>query len=252
MNQNTEVPQDWEHINCPVCDHDAFTPMFELKGEQFVRCNHCQLAMINPRPVYAQVAETYDQDYSQGYSLKTEKKLKRARRWVKRVQSDFVKSGRWLDIGCSIGIAVRAAKDAGFEAHGIEVEGWGLDYGRQELGLENLVQGMVEEHGYPDAWFDVISMYEVIEHVPDLNRFVAELKRILKPGGVLDIRTPDIGHWRVPKDLPSWDAIKPSEHLYYFTSDTLSKLLARHGLNVVKKRLSLKPGLHVYAQHARI
>ncbi len=246
---STDTAVEWDRIDCPICGGDQFSLMFELKGEQFVRCNDCQLALINPRPVYTQVAETYDEGYSQGYSLKTEKKLKRARRWIQRVKSRYVGSGRWLDIGCSIGIAVRAAKDAGFEAHGIEVEAWGLEYGRTQLGLDNLVQGLIEEHGYADDYFDVISMYEVIEHVPDLNRFVAELKRILRPGGVIDIRTPDIGHWRVPKDLPSWDAIKPSEHLYYFTYQTLSRLLEKHGLTIVKKRLGMKPGLHVYAQH---
>ena len=146
---------------------------------------------------------------------------------------------------------VKAATEAGYEAWGVDIEAGGIAYGENQLGLSRLACGTLEEQRYPDAFFDVISAYDVIEHVPDLNRFVAELARILAPGGVIDIGTPDLGHWRVPRRLAEWQELKPSEHLYYFTRRTLGRLLARHGLAIRRKRLALKPGLKVQVGHAR-
>ncbi|MBM2830311.1 MAG: hypothetical protein HW411_1101 [Gammaproteobacteria bacterium] len=240
----------WEMISCPVCGSESFTPLFQKQNEPFVRCESCMLVLINPRPAHNQVLHTYDHDYSEHYAIKGEKKLRRCRRWVNRVRKRYGQDGRWLDIGCSVGFVVMAAGEAGFEGHGIDVESWGIEYGRKNFHLQNLRCGTLEEQHYPDHYFKVISLYDVIEHVPDLNTLVAEIKRILAPGGVIDIITPDIGHWRVPRSLENWGEIKPSEHLYYFNRRTLSRLLQKHGLEIVKKRFNTKPALRVYVQHS--
>lgn len=246
--QAQAAPAGWESIDCPVCGGQASTPLFELKGEPFVRCSGCGLMLINPRPVHSKVVRTYDASYSAGYAAKLQRKLRRVRRWVRRVRRRYG-GERWLDVGCSIGTVCYAARELGYEAWGIDVEPWGIEFARTELGLTHMDCGLIEERGYPDASFDVISLYDVIEHVPDLNRFCAELKRILRPHGVIDLRTPDVGHWRVPSPLQTWDAVKPSEHLYYFNAETLARLLRRHGLSIERRRLSLKPGLNAYVRH---
>lgn len=240
----------WEKIDCPVCGSTSFTQLFEKNGEPFVKCDICTLVLINPRPVHARVLDTYDHEYSGQYAHKGEKKLRRCRRWVNRVKRGYMDHGRWLDVGCSVGFVVQAADEAGFEGHGVDVEGWGIKYGRDHLQLKNLQQGSLEEQNYPDAFFSVISLYDVIEHVPDLNRLAQELRRILAADGVIDIITPDIGHWRTPGMLSTWNEIKPSEHLYYFNINTLSQLLEKNGFKVVKKRFHMKPSLRVYVKHA--
>ncbi len=241
----------WEKIDCPVCDSTDFNHLFEKGGEPFVRCAGCGLMMINPRPVYDEhVINTYDEDYSRFYLAKARKKVRRFTRWVRRVQRFGKRGGRWLDVGCSAGFVLEAAMRRGFEVHGIDVEAHGVRAARERLGIDTVQQGFLEQAGYPDGYFDVISMYDVIEHIPTINDFLAELKRILAPDGLIDISTPDVGHWRVPRDLRSWAAVIPSEHLYNFDYHTLRRLLARHGLKVVKRRFNLKPGLKVYATHA--
>jgi 2-polyprenyl-3-methyl-5-hydroxy-6-metoxy-1,4-benzoquinol methylase len=230
-----------------VCDGADFRHLFDKAGEPFVRCIVCALTFINPRPPFASIRNHYDAAYSASYTRKAEAKIIRARKRVARIGRD---SGRWLDVGCSAGFVVKAATEAGFETFGVDIEADGIAYGRDTLGLSRLACGVLEEQRYPAAYFDVISVYDVIEHVPDLNRFVAELARILAPGGVIDIGTPDIGHWRVPRKLALWNELKPSEHLYYFNRRTLGRLLARHGLRIVRKRLAFKPGLKVLVTHA--
>jgi 2-polyprenyl-3-methyl-5-hydroxy-6-metoxy-1,4-benzoquinol methylase len=240
----------WDRIACPVCGGEDFAPLFAKDGEPFVRCTGCTLTLINPRRPFAEIRAGYDAAYSAGYTRKADKKLRRARRRVRRLTREFDLGGRWLDVGCSAGFVVRAAADAGFEAHGVDIETAGIAYGRATLGLDHLREGLLHEQAYPDGWFDAISCYDVIEHVPDLHAFVAELARILAPHGVLDLGTPDIGHWRVPRALETWGELKPSEHLYYFDRHTLARLLAPHGLVVERVRFALKPGLKVCVRHA--
>lgn len=240
---------DWETIACPVCAGEKFQPLFEKNNEPFVQCDGCQLVLINPRPVFGQVLNTYTDDYSRAYAKKSEKKIRRSLKRVKLLSKLLPERGRWLDVGCSAGFVVRAANDCGFEGWGVDVEPWGIKYGGEQLGLQHLYEGMLEEQGFPDAHFQAISLYDVIEHVPDLNRLVSELSRLLSADGLVDIVTPDIGHWRVTRPLSEWKEIKPSEHLYYFSERTLDRLLHKHGLRIIKKRISLKSSMKVVVAH---
>ena len=235
-----------ETIDCPVCTGHSFSPLFTKQEESFVSCDGCGLMLINPPPEMQQVEQTYDSDYSDHYIKKADKKLKRCRQWVARVKKRYQQSGRWLDVGCSAGFVVAAAKQAGFDAFGVEVEAAAVRYASGVLKLANVRVGTLEEQNYPDQHFDVISMYDVIEHVPDLNRVVAELRRIIKPDGVIEIRTPDLRHWQTPKDLSDWKEVKPSEHLYYFDAKTLTQLFANHELKLKKRRRMFKPALDMF------
>lgn len=240
------LPDGFETIACPVCDGARFAPLFEKAGEPFVRCEGCRLVLINPRPPAPAVAATYDARYSGNYIEKAAKKRLRCRRWVARIARSGAQGGRWLDVGCSAGFVLAAAEEAGFEAWGVELEAAAVRFGREQLGLTNIVCGTLEAQHYPARHFDVISMYDVIEHVPDLNAVVAELARILRPGGVIEIRTPDVAHWRTPRNLATWREVKPSEHLYYFSARTLGRLFARHRLALRRRRMMLKPALDCF------
>lgn len=237
---------DRAELPCPVCAGRRFEHLFVLAEENFVRCHGCTLMMINPPPHLSTSAATYDETYSQGYITKADKKLKRCRRWVAQMRRRYVSTGRWLDVGCSAGFVVKAASAAGFDAHGVEVEPAAVAYGRDTLDLKNLRCGYLEDQAYDTGSFDVISLYDVIEHVPDLNRIIAELHRILALNGVVEIRTPNVAHWKTPRDLSTWKEVKPSEHLYYFSARTLTELFKNHGFRVRHKRFMLKPALDMF------
>lgn len=243
-----KVIEQWDKIACPICNSTAFNSLFTKDDEPFVECQQCSLTMINPRPRYANIFKGYTREYSQGYINKKDKKIRRAKRRVRKMKK-IIPEGRWLDIGCSAGFILSIARTANYDTYGIEIDPLGVKHAREVLGLDNIFQGRFEEHRFDDNFFDIITMYDVIEHVQDLNEIVKELKRILNKNGVIEIWTPDIGHWRVPKSLIEWEAIKPSEHLYYFNKKTLSMILHKHGLKIIRKRFSLKPGLQVFVTH---
>lgn len=239
----------WEMLDCPICKTHHFVELFKKEGEPISKCKDCGFIMINPRPSYEQILQTYEPRYSQAYSNKQASKRRRSAHWANQARR-FVSSGRWLDIGCSSGYMVEAAKNANFDAHGVDLESWGIEYAKKELGLEKIFLGQLEDQKFPANHFQVISAYEVIEHVPDLHRFVGEIKRLLAPDGILVIHTPDVGHWRRTRPLQNWGAVLPSEHLYYFNKKTLGLLLEQHGLIVKKWGFNLKPGLRAYIGHA--
>ena len=240
-----------ETIDCPVCGCREFEPLFEKSGESFVQCRQCALVLINPRPVYEQILAGYDADYSRSYTDKADKKMHRARKRVARVISYAgITHGQWLDVGCSAGFVLAAARDAGFEVTGTDVEVAALAYARDTLDIDSVFCGPVEEQNLPAGAFDIVSLFDVIEHVRDLNALMSSLKSLLAPNGLIEIRTPDVGHWRVPRQLANWQEIKPSEHLYYFSKQTLARLCEAHGFVIEHARFGLKPALDVFLRHA--
>jgi len=85
----------------------------------------------------------------------------------------------------------------------------------------------------PSSHFDVITLWDVIEHLPDPDVVLAETRRLLKPGGRLVITTGDIGSAYARRRGARWHLLAPPWHLYYFSQHTLRKLAAKAGLEVV-------------------
>ena len=94
----------------------------------------------------------------------------------------------------------------------------------------------------PDP-FDVVYSSEVIEHVPDVRSFARTIARLLRPGGVLYITTPDLTHWSQPRDLHRRSGFGPPAHCVYFTPQSLIGLLDGAGFDLVRRRLAFKPGI---------
>jgi len=233
---------------CPVCKGEQFQELFYLQEESFVKCRTCNLVQINPLPTDEKIIDTYSEQYSQIYIKKAHKKLKRAERNVKRIKKLTPNGNRWLDLGCSAGFMVKAINQYGYEGYGLDIDGKAIEYGRDTLNLRNLICSSSNTLPYKDNFFDVISAYDVIEHSINLENFIREICRILKPGGIFDIITPDVGHWSVPSNLRKWKEIKPSEHLYYFCYKNLDRLLQNFEMKIIRKRFTFKSSLKVTAQ----
>jgi len=232
-----------EYINCDLCQIDDSRHLFESPDSRVVQCNRCGLIFINPRLKQESEKEAYADDYTLGYIAKQASKRRRARRIVKRI-SRFKKGGRFLDIGCSAGFILEAARNRGFEPYGVEIAPDALKYAKEKLGLQ-VNNGYIEEARFPDSFFDVITAYSVLEHVLYPTKFLQEMERILKDDGLIEIWTPDIGHRRAKKMGLNWPAFIPG-HLWFFTLETLGKILNKAGLQIYKNRFSFKDGLRVY------
>jgi SAM-dependent methyltransferase len=143
---------------------------------------------------------------------------------------------RLLDIGCAHGFMLDAARQRGWEVVGIEISPAASTARARGF---TVYDRPLEQVNLPGGSFDVITAIDVIEHVPDVRRFTLELYRILKPGGVLLIVTPDVGSSTAKIMKNAWPHYK-QEHLGYFTKGSLSMLLRRSGLTVRSIRCGRK------------
>lgn len=137
-------------------------------------------------------------------------------------------TGRLLDVGYGNGQFLVAARDMGWHAAGTELSEVAHQHAR-ELGLEVFL-GDLHEAKFPEESFDVVRMEEVIEHLPDPVDSLKEVRRVLRPGGVLYLTTPNFNSLNQLLLGASWSVFDPG-HLHYFTPRSLQLALTRAGFD---------------------
>lgn len=238
--------------SCPVCGCRSCRDFVTHQEIDLFSCADCGTVFMHPLPTAEEVTGIYDDSYdgaTAGYFAKVDKKIRRSRRRM-RYLSHFVQGGAFLDVGCNGGFMVEAARERGFDAHGLDIDGVSIAYARRHYPKNAFFHGTVEDlAATPEApRFDLVYCSEVIEHLPDVQGFAAAVAVLLRPGGVFFVTTPDISHWRRPRDLLAWDAFCPPSHCIYFNPGSLRLLLERHGLRVLRRRLAFKPGIKLICQ----
>ncbi len=239
--------------HCPVCDGAEQVFEISARGHDLYRCGVCATVYVHGLPSNAEVAAGYDDSYdgaTTGYFAKVDKKMRRSRGRIRALKKLVPSGARFLDVGCNGGFVVEAAREAGLDAWGLEVDNVSLAYAREHYPKNNYFLGLVESF-QPDQGFDLIYTSEVIEHVSDVRPFMAAIVRLLNPGGVVYVTTPDISHWRRPRDLDTWDGFNPPVHCVYFNPNSMRLLLESMGLEVVKKLSAFKPGMKFIARKPR-
>jgi len=140
--------------------------------------------------------------------------------------------GRILDIGSHAGFFLASARARGWQPYGVDIEELSTGYARRKFGLE-IFRGELAEAKFPDGYFKAVTCWHLLEHIPDPLLLLKEIRRILQKDGLLALETPNLAGRRFKKLNSDWDQIKPRAHLYYFTKDTLAKLLERAGFKVL-------------------
>ncbi|OGV83911.1 MAG: hypothetical protein A2340_11655, partial [Lentisphaerae bacterium RIFOXYB12_FULL_60_10] len=136
-----------------------------------------------------------------------------------------------LDVGTASGLLPAVAKRRGLDAVGLDISEYACTQARAQLGI-HAVCGTLLNHPFHAGDFDIITMMDVIEHLPQPRPAVAEAARLLKPEGLLAIMTPNFSSHRVWGDR--WHGYQASyEHLYYFNRKGLSRLLMDTGFQVL-------------------
>lgn len=229
---------------CPLC-RASFQPDAHVRwrkdGFDIVRCPSCALLFRSQLPTVDDLAEIYAVDYfkggdAQGYLdyVADEDVHRLAARRRLDLLARFVGPGALLDVGTAAGFFVDEARAYGWEARGIDVADSMLEWGRRELGAE-LAHGTLADVDVPSGSLDAVTMWDYLEHSLDP---VADLERahdLLRTGGVLALSTGD-GDAPVARLSGSrWHLLTPRHHNYFFTEQTLRRLLDQTGFD----RLSL-------------
>ena len=242
---------------CQVCDSTERRLFIVHDGRELFRCAACGLVYLDPMPTAEEIAALYTDAYrgaSDGYFRKTGAKMRRSRRRARALARLAPDSGSGrprglLDVGANGGFMVEAARELGFEAVGLDIDPVSVEFARTSFAANRFHLSTVEQFGATEpAVFDAVYCSEVIEHVTDANAFVGAIARLMRPGAVLYLTTPDIGHWRRPGNITAWDGFCPPAHCLYFSPASLGRLLARHGLRTVRRRFAWKPGIKLIAR----
>jgi 2-polyprenyl-3-methyl-5-hydroxy-6-metoxy-1,4-benzoquinol methylase len=230
-----------EVSNCPLCGSHA-TPAFSEPPYTVLRCDACGLGFVSPRRTPEGLVALYDDDYwrsgspkSHGYhDYRADEPLylRTFRRRVDYALRDGPRSGRALDVGCAAGFCMAILRERGFDVHGVEVSPAIAAHAIGHFGFDTVHIGPIETSGHEDRSFDLITMWDVVEHVPDPRALLTTARSLIRDDGRLVIETQDIDS-RFARTLgPRWHHYKHAEHIYHFTPSTVTSLLASAGFVV--------------------
>ena len=220
---------------CALCPRALTRPLFHVDGALIVRCAGCGLVRQDTRPIA--VAATYGAAYyttddpKGGYSnyvLDAETNRRTFRRRLRAIEGRLGRRGRLLDIGAALGDLVLEATAAGWDAVGVELSAYAASRAR-ERGAR-VRTGTIEEAAYRDAAFDVVTVHDSLEHLTDPIGTLREVRRVLRPGGLVHLVTPNVGGLQARLFGRRWYHYKPGEHLFYFAPETLRRSVERAGL----------------------
>ncbi len=230
---------------CVICGETSGKPVWREQDVSVVRCGGCGL-------VYTDLEETIAETF---WKEPRPEKLDRedfywdtARAGVyEEVLSLLAPSPadargrRVLDVGCGKGYFLHRAAARGFEPWGRELSPHAVRFARDRLGLPNVTQGRIEDAGYPKGFFHAITLWDVIEHLPDPGPVLGAAADLLAPEGILFVQTPNITfhlpYAHAKRALAFMPRFKRSRkhllearhHLVQFSRATLSRMLARSG-----------------------
>jgi SAM-dependent methyltransferase len=214
----------------------------------FRRCAGCGAVHVDPLPDAALLGRFYAQYHgSGGYAAKGPKKIRRALRRITGLRR-AVAGRSFLDIGCNLGFAVEAARQAGFAATGIDIDADAVAAAARQFPQCAFHAADIATTAARGRRFDLVQCAEVLEHVGQVQTFAAALAALVSDGGLLYLTTPDAGHWRVRHRFLTWPEVKPPEHIRWYTKTALRHVFEAAGFRVERFRLNLKPGIRMLAR----
>lgn len=239
----------FEVVPCPLCGSDEAYPVLQWRTRRMVRCDRCSLLYRNPRPTASDIREAYGAERT---SLEEEERVgdRRSHQFHRFFDIFPNRPGRLLDIGCGYGFFLKMAKERGWEAVGIDLDPKGIAYAKEHLQV-NALLGDLRDVDFPDGSFDLVTLWNVIECVPDPVEALRQARRVLKWGGTIFIRTQNEAwqhfSFRLTSLLPrlGWRRLFEKNpfptfvfHMSSFSRSTLRRLIEQAGFEPLSIRNS--------------
>ena len=225
---------------CECCGGTHHERIATKRGYPLRRCRDCGVVFVSPAPTAGQLDALYQK--SAGYFATAQTDLTSIPResalWLDNVLIKHgIASGKFLDVGCANGALIHSMRGLGWDVSGVDVNGDAVEIARKHN--LNCTVGTLESASFPDNAFDVVYLGDVIEHVPSPRRTLAEVRRILRPRGLVVLRTPNARCGFAALTLAaarvmrcSWAHSEAPYHLHEFTRKSLRVLLESLGFHV--------------------
>jgi len=234
-----------ESVTCQICGstetrliQDTHVSLNSTAIE-LVKCVQCGLVYLNPQPVDEEIRQLYSDDYFiQWYSSEEKREFSKKFFHTLFAHNQLMTNGRGrlLDVGCGMGFFLEVAREWSWDVKGVEISPYASEHCREKMGLD-VHTGTLESAEYESGEFDVITAFDVLEHLTDLPGFLSSVRRILKKDGrflviVPNYDSPVFQLDRIICGLKKAPMPNIPEHLTYFRSDTLEKLFQTNELRV--------------------
>jgi 2-polyprenyl-3-methyl-5-hydroxy-6-metoxy-1,4-benzoquinol methylase len=238
-----------EKVLCFRC-HQAGELIFQSKQYPIVKCPVCGQIFTGfrfrpeARQDFYDSVEYFEKMYGKfqfhpsqiWHRIVSERRLKLIRR--------FLTNGKLLDIGCGFGFFLNAARKYNWEVAGVELSKSAVQYAQNFYNLD-IFNGEVEHANHAKHTFDVITFWDVLEHVHNPAAFLKSVRHILKKDGLIAFSIPNISSMLARTAKGKWWTLRPEQHLWHFSPQTLNRLLAEQNFKslVMAKSPFNGPGL---------
>jgi SAM-dependent methyltransferase len=221
---------------CEICGATGRRRLWSKRGYEFYRCETCGHVFTGVGLTAAELSRVYDQSFFlHGPYSDYVKDRPIYRRNFRRFLSHILRrkpEGTLLEIGCAYGFFLEMA-GAHWKCTGIDISEHAVGFARETLGVDARCGDFLDAP-FPAGSFDVVVLWDTIEHVQFPSRYMANIAEVLNPGGIVALTTGDAGSVVARARGVRWRLVDPPYHLHYFTRRTLGTLLASHGLSIME------------------
>jgi len=234
---------------CNICENKKFINFLKLKDyflsdETFniVQCNICGYKFTNPYPEDDIIGRYYKSDDYVSHS-ETKKGMffkiyhlvkKRALSNKLKLVSLYSDKGTILDYGCATGDFLGVCKKHNWQCFGVEPDEKTRTYAKKKHNIE--ISSLSELINFESSFFDIITLWHVLEHIPDLNEKLKQFHRILKDNAQLIIAVPNCDSFDAKYYGKHWAAYDVPRHLHHFNHTTINLLLEKNNFKVIDKK----------------
>lgn len=245
-------------MRCKVCHSEDVKFKFDLTDKlKIFACESCKVQFMDPQLSDVEITELYSEAYYKSWGVSGDSENESSKQMkidtfklrLAQIQK-LVPRGKILDIGCATGFFLEAARDLGYEPFGIELSDYSSQLAKKKFGNESIFHGKLEDSPFQAKSFDVISMFDLIEHVRVPSQTLGIAASLLKNEGIIVITTPDNSSLSNKLMGKKWTHYK-KEHFYYFDKQSLQYIATQNQLNIVYSERS-KKALNINYLHTQL
>lgn len=212
------------HNSCLVCSSSKFRPLKEYQKAHLVKCSDCGFVFSGLIPSAQELEDCYGA-YGRNDFL-SPVTIKRYHEILDNFEP-FRKTNRLIDVGCGIGYFLEEAKKRGWDVYGTEYTDQAMDICNGK-GIK-MSKGKLDPTHYELGAFDIVTSFEVLEHINNPIEEVKSFYKILRSGGLLYFTTPNFNAFERYYLKESYNVVCYPEHLSYYTKRTMNRLLSDNG-----------------------
>lgn len=245
-------------IACAACGGRVH-PWFKRFGFDYFRCQLCGTADTDPIPKERQIKAYYHRKFQRGNYLLLRHYASEYRSIYQQFadvilnrlseENTTLRRKKILDVGCFTGEFLELMRERGASVYGTELQKEAVKIAESKF-PDRIIQADIGTKHFPRLRFDIVTYLGLIEHVTDPHQLLESTVKLIKPGGLLVIQTPDCGSWLAQILGKWWPPLVPIEHIHVFSALGIKLLLASHGFTDIRIRPHIKrlPVAYVYKQ----